>query len=317
MGTLTLIPVKKAGADKHTLTGSLQQHGLNRYPGCTVTTSPVRELDGTFRTGLDPEALYIKKMELEGKTEEAAIEKQRVSALREKLEAKTGLDLGPRSDYYLKMGSIKDDPSVGTFATLKDDINIFSDTNPSDEIKAAWLRVHPYVASSYEDYKRNSKPYIMYFISNPEAENKIVFDEKKAINRAIVQLDKATTPTLRKWARILDLPVNDSTPEENVYNQLDNFIKQGTVKQTGAYKGRRAVTVFNDILDTAEDVLNVKDMVKTLLQLTIYRKSKGVIFEGETRISESEQELVAEIMADTQLRIALEKKIKSKKLING
>lgn len=316
--SITLIPVKRAGADKHTLTGSLQAHGMNRAPGCRVTIPPYPDRDGSYRTGMDENALYIKEMELAGKKEEAELERARVRLLREELEARSGLDLGPRSKYFTQMGKgSKNDRTVGKFAVLPDDTVILSDSDVEQAIMAAWLQVHPQIAPSWEHFNRNPKSQYLYYISNPEAEDKIIYDENKRVARATVELDKMTPPEMKRVARLLDLPVTEDSPERNVFNQLFKYIKQGEVKQDGAYKGRRAVSVFNEVLDMSEELLILKDLIKQALLAGIYRKTKGVIFEGEHRISDSEAELVKELQADTQERISLEKKIKSKKIVNG
>src|SRR4029079_715097 len=99
MGTIVIKPLIKKGGDRYTLAGSLAENGYSRAPGCSILLCPHREQDGKFRTGLDEEALYIRKMP----AEEQAIEKARVKKLREELEYRSGISLGPRDDYYMKM----------------------------------------------------------------------------------------------------------------------------------------------------------------------------------------------------------------------
>ena len=43
--------------------GGLSQKGLTRVPGTGVFKFPYKEMDGKYRTGLDPDAAYIKRIQ--------------------------------------------------------------------------------------------------------------------------------------------------------------------------------------------------------------------------------------------------------------
>ena len=55
-----IAPLIKGTGDNRTLSGSLISNGFLRAPGSALFLSPVREKDGSYRTGLDENAEYIK-----------------------------------------------------------------------------------------------------------------------------------------------------------------------------------------------------------------------------------------------------------------
>ena len=70
---------------------------MTRIPGTGVFKYPYKELDGKYRTGLDPDAAYIKRIH---DPTEKELEIERVTELRERLEDALGdIDLGPRSNF--------------------------------------------------------------------------------------------------------------------------------------------------------------------------------------------------------------------------
>lgn len=316
MATVTIKSILKKGADRHTLAGSLAEHGYTRQPGTGITIPPYRERDGKFRTGLDPDALYIKSLPVE----EQEIERTRVSTLRKQLEERSGLDLGPRSDYYTKLT----DEEMGTLTRaemvrLTDGEKVFNDEDVQAAITSAWLRVHPLVASSYEKWRSGqSGPLVLFYVSDEEIETKISYDNNMAvaiINSKILEM----TPTNRKrLARLLDIPVSDDSKEEYVFNKLNETLMNKSGEITfGGYKGRQVVLVFNELMAMKEENLNLKDLVKQSIQHGIYRRNKGAIMDGTTKIADSEAELVASLTTNTEDRIALESKLKTKKKLTA
>ena len=119
----------------------------------------------------------------------------------------------------------------------------------------------------------------------------------------------------KKVARLLGLPVTDSTTEESVYNQVDNMLKQTEFK-TGLYQGLSTVEVFNRFADMKENLLNVKDMVKQAIAHSIYRVKNGKIYEGDYEMAADEDELVKYLIDDDHQEdlIILDKKLKTKKI---
>lgn len=302
-------------SDEKSTANALAQKGYNRQPGANIRLVPYKETDGRYRTGLDDKAAYIDKMP----KEQQPIERERVKALREKLEDATKLDLGPRSEYYSgiytsdKYGT----PAVGESVKLIDGENVFNLDDTFQAIAFAWLSVHPLIAMSYEHYRTGKAgPGVQFYVSNPDVENKITYNENRSINKAIVDLDNMTPDRMKMVGKLLGLPVSDDDSEHIVYNQLDKFIKSGEVK-TGEHKGFRAVALFENVVNLKDDIIAIKATIKDAITLGIFRKKAGVVYEGEASIADDEEMLLRRLATTKgqQEYMALEKKIADKKLI--
>lgn len=299
-----------------TMDSNLAQKGMTRVPGTGVFKYPYKEIDGRYRTGLDPDAAYIKRI---ADPTEREIEMERVSKLRLKLEAQLGeVDLGPRSkfwNYGLSLSS--DDQTHIQPVKLIDGDNLFDLSIPYRELAFAWLRVHPTIASSYQAWERGEFPAdTQFYVVDEDIESTVTFKKKQTINKAIAKFDSMTPDKQKKIARMLGLPVTDDTKPEFVYNQVDTIMKQTEFK-TGAFKGLNPVEVFNRFADMKENLLQIKDLVKQAIQHSIYRvKPNGHIYEGELEVATDEEELVKHLVDDDHQDelITLEQKLKTKKI---
>ncbi len=98
IGKISTLKKDYNNSQLQTMQGGLAQKGLTRIPGTGVFKYPYKELDGQYRTGLDPNAAYIRRI---SDSTERELEIERVTALREKLQyALGGVDLGPRSSFW-------------------------------------------------------------------------------------------------------------------------------------------------------------------------------------------------------------------------
>ena len=123
----------------------------------------------------------------------------------------------------------------------------------------------------------------------------------------------------KKVARLLGLPITDSSTEEFVYNQVDNILKQHEFK-SGTFQGFSTIEVFTRFADMKENLLHIKDTVKQAIQFSIYRvKPNGKIYEGEFEISNSEEELVMYLANEDHqdVLVTLEGKLKAKKIASS
>jgi len=298
-----------------TMQSGLAQKGLTRIPGTGVFKYPYKEMDGKYRTGLDPNAAYIKRIQ---DPTEKELEIERVTKLKTKLEAHLQVDLGPSSKFWNY--SLSTSTSDGTHVQpvkLLDGDNLFNFDNPYQELAFAWLRVHPTIASSYQAWERGEFPAdTQWYVADDEIENKVMFKKKQLINKAIVKFDDMTPDKKKKVARLLGLPVTDDTIEAEVYNLVDNLLKQ-TEFRNGKYQGLNPVEVFHRFADMKENLLHIKDLVKQGIQHNIYRiKPGGKIMEGENEVAKEEEDLV-KYLADEDHQddlLILEQKLKSKKL---
>ena len=299
-----------------TMQGGLATKGLTRIPGTGVFKYPYKELDGQYRTGLDANSAYIRRI---SDNLERELEIERVTTLRAKLEAALGdIDLGPRSQFWNYGLSTSTDDSLHVQPVkLLDGDNYFDFTLPLQELAFSWLRVHPTIASSYQAWERGEFPAdIQYYVADDDIENKVMFKKKQLINKAIVKFDSMTPEKKKKVARLLGLPVSDDSKEETVYNQVDNLLKQTEFKN-GRYQGLNPIEVFGRFADMKENLLHIKDLVKQAVAHSVYRaKPNGKIYEGEFEIAKDEDDLV-KFLADEDNQdqlLILEGKLKGKKI---
>ena len=316
LGKISTLKKDYNNSQLQTMQGGLAAKGLTRIPGAGVFKYPYKELDGKYRTGLDPDASYIKRIQ---DPTERELEKERVTKLKQKLENELGdIDLGPRSSFWNYGLSVSNDDNLHVQPVkLMDGDNIFDLSNPLQELQFSWLRVHPTIASSYQAWERGDYPAdTQFYVADDEIENAVLFKKKQLINKAIVKFDSMSPEKKKKVARLLGLPVTDNTTEESVYNQVDNLLKQTEFKN-GKFSGLDPVKVFNQFADMKENLLNIKDLVKQALHHSIYRmKPNGKIYEGEFEVAMDEDELV-KMLADDDNQdtlLTLEGKLKSKKI---
>jgi len=316
LGKISTLKKEYNNSQLQTMQGGLALKGLTRIPGTGVFKYPYKELDGKYRTGLDPEAAYIRRI---SDPLEREMEVERVTALRDKLQAALGdVDLGPRSSFWnYGMSTSTNDTLHVQPVKLLDGDNFFDLSIPLQEIAFSWLRVHPTIASSYQAWERGEFPAdTQFYVADEDIENAVMFKKKQLINKAIVKFDSMTPERKRKVARLLGLPVTDDTKEEAVYNLVDNVLKQTEFKN-GKYQGLNPVEVFTRFADMKDNLLHIKDLVKQALTHSIYRlRPNGKVYEGEFEVAKDEDDLI-KLLADDDnqdLLLTLEGKLKSKKL---
>jgi hypothetical protein len=315
-GKISTIKKEFNSSQLQTMQSGLAQKGMTRVPGTGVFKYPYKELDGKYRTGLDVTAAYIKRIQDPTARE---LEIERVKVLKEKLEKELGdIDLGPRSKFWnYGLSTSSEDQFHVQPVKLLDGDNYYDLNATFQELAFSWLRVHPTIASSYQAWERGEYPAdTQYYVVDDEIENAIIYKKKQLINKAIVKFDAMTPDKKKKVARLLGLPVSESTREMDVYNDVDNLLKKSEFK-TGKYSGLSPIEVFNRFADLKENLLHVKDLVKQALTHSIYRmKGSGRIYEGEFEVSKTEEELVKFLIDDDNQEdlLVLEQKLKSKKL---
>ncbi len=316
IGKISTLKKEYNNSQLQTMQGGLAAKGMTRIPGTGVFKYPYKELDGQYRTGLDPNAGYIKRIQ---DPTERELEIERVTKLKEKLEAALGdVNLSPRSSFwnYGLSTSTEDTLHVQPVKLLDGD-NFFDLTNPLQELAFAWLRVHPTIASSYQAWERGEYPAdTQFYVADDEIENAVLFKKKQLINKAIIKFDAMTPEKKRKVARLLGLPVTDDSKEEVVYNLVDNLLKQ-TEFAGGKFQGLNPVEVFGRFADMKENLLHIKDLVKQAITHSIYRvKPNGRVYEGELEVAQDEEDLIKFLIDDDNQDslLTLEQKLKTKKL---
>lgn len=316
IGKISVIKREFNNSQLQTMQGGLAMHGYTRIPGTGVFKYPYKELNGVYRTGLDPDASYIKRI---SDPLEKELETERVKLLRVKLESDLGgIDLGPRSSFWnYGLSTSTDDQQHIQPVKLLDGDNFFDLSVPFQELSFSWLRVHPTIASSYQAWERGEYPAdTQFYVADDDIENAVVFKKKQLINKAISKFDAMSNERKRKVARLLGLPVTEDSKEELVYNLVDNILKQTEFK-SGKYQGMSTVEMFNRFADMKDNLLHIKDLVKQAIAHSIYRSNpSGRIYEGELEVAKDEDELVKFLIDDDHQEelLILESKLKSKKI---
>ena len=288
---------------------SLSRNGYSRFPGTGVRFEVFKEPNGDYRTGLNEKASYLSKLDPETRK----VEQARIIETRERLEELSGLDLGPRSDYY-KDRNNPDREFKASLVRLKEGDNIFDLSDVWKAIDYEWLKVHPLIASSYSAYERGEyDPSVQFYVNDDNVEEEIKYKKKTLINKAIVTLDAMSLEKRKKVARLLGIPVTDNSKEHVVYNSLDSFIKNSTIVD-GDYKGSNPVDLFNKFATMDEKLINVKDLVGLAIKHAIYRTKNGRITEGGQEIARDKDSLVEHLMLDKNQEdlIALQDKLNAK-----
>lgn len=315
IGKISAIKKEYTSSQLQTMQSGLASKGLTRIPGTGVFKYPYRESDGKYRTGLDPTAAYIKRIQDPTQRE---LEIKRVTDLRNRLSETLSVDLSPTSKFWnYALSTSTSDLSHVQPAKLMDGDNMFDLSVPFQELTFAWLRVHPTIASSFQAWKRGEFPAdTQFYVHDEEIETEIAFSKKKEINKAIASFDDMTPEKRRKIARLLGLPITEDTKDGNVYNLVDDLLKQSEIK-TGKHQGQSPVKVFSKFADMKENLLTVKDLVKQAITHSIYRiKPSGKIYEGDAEVAKDEEELVKYLIDDDHQDdlITLTQKLKTKKL---
>ena len=316
LGKISTIKKEYQNSQLQTMQGGLANRGLTRIPGTGVFKYPYKELDGKYRTGLDPEAAYIRRI---SDPLEREMEIERVTKLKEKLEYALGdIDLGPRASFWnYGLSTSSTDSMHVQPVKLMDGDNYYDLSIPLQELAFSWLRVHPTIASSYQAWERGEYPAdTQFYVADEEIENAVLFKKKQLINKAIIKFESMSPEKKKKVARLLGLPVADDTKEDAVYNLVDNVLKQTEFKN-GKYQGLNPVEVFTRFADMKENLLHIKDLVKQAVSHSIYRiRPNGKVYEGEFEVAKDEDDLIKLLSDDDNqdMLLTLEGKLKSKKL---
>lgn len=307
---------KEYNRNNGSLEASLSLHGYSRFPGTGVRFVPYKEPNGAYRTGLDVNATYLNKMK-KTHPENWKLEVDRITALKRDLEERSGMSLDPKSDYYTQIYNDRV-PIKAEIVRLKEGDNIFDLDDVFKAITYAWLRVHPLIASSYGAYERGEYPSnTQFYVNDEDIEEEIKYKRKTLINKAVGTLDNLSLDKRKKVARLLGLPVSESSKETFVYNLLDTFIKSQDIK-TGDYKGANPVDLFLKFAEMDDKIVSTKDLVEQAIKHSIYRITKGGrITEGGQEIAKSKDELVSDLMDDKfqDDLLALQEKLKMKKSV--
>ena len=304
-GVRIIRPYKKQPANLRTLEGSLFQNGYNFIPGTVRKFFPRVDSRGVIRTGLDENSPKFRGI-LNPEAREQ--EMQRVQQLREYYESLLDESLAPQSTFY---DEIKENGY-----TLEDGDNIFNMENPREAINFYWLLETEMVAPSLDDIDSGKvdTAIVKFYVYNGEVETKTTFERKKRINSAIAELDRMSALKRKKIQKLIGLGLPADSTEEEVYNAVDEFLRTPATAMD-----RDPIEEFTKIVSYSDDLLDVKALVKDLVDKNIVRIKGSIIYEGEHVWSKSieEFELFLTDPKNTEEYQAFKDKLKNKAKIDA
>lgn len=304
-GVRVIRPYKREPANMRTLEGSLYQNGYTFIPGTVRKFYPRVDSRGVIRTGLDENSPKFRGI-LNSEVREQEI--QRVLQLREYYESILDESLLPNSTFY---DEIKENGY-----TLEDGENIFNMENPREAINFYWLMETDMVAASLDDIEsgKADTSLVKFYVYNGEVETKTTFERKKRINSSIADLDRMTATKRRKVQKLLGLGLPIDSTEEEIYNAVDEFLRT-----PASAMDRDPIEQFLKITSYSDDLLDVKALVKDLVDKNIVRIKGSIIYEGEHVWAKSieEFELFLVDPKNTEEYNAFKDKLKNKARIDA
>jgi hypothetical protein len=275
-GVRVIRPYKKEPANMRTLEGSLYQNGYTFIPGTVRKFYPRVDSRGVIRTGLDENSPKFRGI-LNSEVREQEI--QRVLQLREYYESMLDESLLPNSTFY---DEIKENGY-----TLEDGENIFNMENPREAVNFYWLMETDMVAASLDDIEsgKADTSLVKFYVYNGEVETKTTFERKKRINSAIADLDRMSATKRRKVQKLLGLGLPIDSTEEEIYNAVDEFLRT-----PASAMDRDPIEQFLKTTSYSDDLLDVKALVKDLVDKNIVRIKGSIVYEGEHVWSKSIEE---------------------------
>ncbi len=304
--------IVKPNSNTQSMSGQLSLKGFSRAPGATVTFSPFMESNGEFRTGLDPNALYIREMAL--KNEEAAkLEKERVTELLDIIQKRIGSqDISPRSDFYVKMmDGLSGTNERASVASMGNGVTYFNLDDPYSLITFAWLRVHPMVAPSHNAWKEGRcNPSVMFFVDDEDYEAEMIYKDNVERDKATNKMTSLSPEKQLKVARLLGLPVRAGVKPSVVYNELHKFLQDNKTKLNN-------VKLFTQVAELEDSIINAKYLFEEAIAHNIYRMRGSNVTEGSVVIAKSKEEMIALLCSKKYQEeyLALEAKVAQKKVL--
>jgi len=266
-GMRIIRPYKREPSNMRTLEGSLYQNGYAFIPGTTRKFYPRVDSRGVIRTGLDENSPKIRAI-FDPKVKEAEV--QRIKQLKDYYESILDESLEPNSTFYDEMKE--------NGITLEDGENIFNMENPREAVNFYWIMETDMVANSLDDIESGKvdTSIVKFYVYNGEVETKVTFERKKKINSAIASLDKMTAVKRKKIQKLIGLGLPMDSTEEEVYNAIDEFLRT-----PASAMDRDPIEQFAKITSYSDDLLDVKALVKDLVDKNIVRIKGSIVYEGE------------------------------------
>lgn len=304
-GMRIIRPYKREPSNMRTLEGSLYQNGYAFIPGTTRKFYPRVDSRGVIRTGLDENSPRIRAI-FDPKVKEAEV--QRIKQLKDYYESILDESLEPNSTFYDEMKE--------NGVTLEDGENIFNMENAREAVNFYWIMETDMVANSLDDIESGKvdTSIVKFYVYNGEVETKVTFERKKKINSAIASLDKMSAVKRKKIQKLIGLGLPMDSTEEEVYNAVDEFLRT-----PASAMDRDPIEQFAKITAYSDDLLDVKALVKDLVDKNIVRIKGSIVYEGEHVWAKSieEFELFLTDPKNTQEYDSFKDKLKNKARIDA
>ena len=304
-GMRIIRPYKREPSNMRTLEGSLYQNGYAFIPGTTRKFYPRVDSRGVIRTGLDENSPKIRAI-FDPKVKEAEV--QRIKQLKDYYESILDESLEPNSTFYDEMKE--------NGVTLEDGENIFNMENAREAVNFYWIMETDMVANSLDDIESGKvdTSIVKFYVYNGEVETKVTFERKKKINSAIASLDKMSAVKRKKIQKLIGLGLPMDSTEEEVYNAVDEFLRT-----PASAMDRDPIEQFAKITAYSDDLLDVKALVKDLVDKNIVRIKGSIVYEGEHVWAKSieEFELFLTDPKNTQEYDSFKDKLKNKARIDA
>lgn len=305
----------KANPDQYprnTVKGSLAKEGKTRFPKTKNFKFPFKEIDNSYRTGLDENAAYIKRLPPQEQEQERA----KVRGLLEMAQQMYGsnIDLGPRSPFWTDMVSRWGNEDVAPVASLIDGDNIFDLSHPQQLITYAYLRVHPTVAPSGSALMSGRYSKAEFYVNDYDVETAVAYKTKTKIINAMAALSKLTPTKMKQVARQVGIAVSDSTSEEGVLVLLTNYIEASNTAKT-----QNNVDLFLNFVNMKNELLLIRDSIEQAYTHGVIRKSKNGFYRGEEKLGATKEDVV-NYLTDPKNQedlLAIQEEVKMKKSIRG
>lgn len=308
IGKISTVRFRSSGKG-HSIRESLTSNNLQRTPGSLVPISPWKETDGSYRTGLDENAAYIKRIT---NKELRDIEIATVKSLREEAELMFyNVDLTPKADFYTKMFIHGMDKEGYCKAyCMKDGDNTFNLNDPMQLITYAFLRVHPLVAPSAHAQMSGNYSRCNYYVNDSDIELEQTYRIKSEMAKAFAKIEALNPTKLRQVARQCGFAVSDTDKDESVKVKLYGYVEDAE-KPNKSHN----LVVFNNFHELGAEDLMKRDTIKQAFTYGVLTNRKNAIYRGDNRIAANEDELV-NILFDVKNQddyLAIEQELKIKK----
>jgi hypothetical protein len=261
----------KENASKSRPNLGLEADGRSKFPNCVDLYQPALGPDGRWLTGMDENAHSV--LIIQDATEREA-KREALKKERESLESLTNIDLSGKSAFW------------NTYWVEVNPNKPLNLTNPLDRIKYNVLLVSDVVAPTLKDANRAEYKNAKYYIAREfedvtdRLEKRRNKDEASA---ALLELLKVPNRAVLV-AKYLELPINESTPPENVYDifgtYLDNDEKLDSVNKflSAVRKSPEEINIKLIFADAVKwNVIRRRDNLYQRGNITLGREPKEVI----------------------------------------